>query len=77
MGELGERLWAVTSERGCEASSLNYMEAVEVMRRLAALKVSGLCIVTNEAATHFPPVTPLTAAGPVAGSQPAKPHGKA
>jgi hypothetical protein len=74
MGELGERRWALSSERGCEASSLAYMEAVEMMRRLSALKVSGLCIITNEAAKHLPPVnTPAPAKGP----QPAKPRGKA
>ncbi|HEX8140568.1 MAG TPA: hypothetical protein VF544_23580 [Pyrinomonadaceae bacterium] len=74
MGELGERRWAVTSERGCEASSLSYMEAVEMMRSLAALKVSGLCIITNEAAKHLPPVK---ADGPAQlGPQPAEPRGR-
>ena len=55
MGELDERLWAVISERGCEASGLKYTEAVELTRRLDAEKIHGLCIVTDEAARRASP----------------------
>ena len=55
MGELNDPLWAVISERGCEAASLSYDEAVALLRRLAGQKVHGTCIVTNEAARHLAP----------------------
>lgn len=48
-----ERRWAVISERGSEATDLTYDEAQELMRRLTAEGVHGLCVVTNEAARHF------------------------
>lgn len=54
MGELVERRWAVISEHGCEASGLGYAEAAELVRRLAAEKIHGLCVVTDEAARHLP-----------------------
>ena len=75
MGELGERLWAVISERGCEASSLNHIEAVEMMRSLSVRKVSGLCIVTKEAASHLPLAKAVGPATPP--PQPVKTHSKA
>lgn len=50
MGELNEQRWAVLSERGCEASGLTYRDAAELMRRLAREKVSGICVITNDAA---------------------------
>jgi hypothetical protein len=74
MGELGERRWAVISERGCESASLEYMEAVEMMRSLSGRKLSGLCIVTNEAAARLPRVK---AAAPDTPPQPVKTHSKA
>ena len=55
MGELGEPRWAVISERGCEASTLNYDEATRLLRRLDGEKVHGACIVTAEAARHLAP----------------------
>ena len=55
MGELGEQRWAVASERGCEATRLDYMGAVELVRRLREEKVSGLCVVTDEAASRLTP----------------------
>jgi hypothetical protein len=55
MGELDERRWAVVSERGREAVSLTYMEARELERSLAGEKIRGLCIVTDEAASHLHP----------------------
>lgn len=52
MSELNEKLWAVLSERGCEATSLTYMDAAEMMRRLAREKVSGLCVISMDAGTR-------------------------
>jgi hypothetical protein len=49
MSELNEKLWAVLSERGCEASGLTYMEAAAMMRRLAREKISGLCVISSDA----------------------------
>lgn len=50
MSELGERRWAVISERGCEASGLVYEDAAQLVQRLRGEKVSGLCVVTDGAA---------------------------
>ena len=55
MGELGEKIWAVMSERGCEATRLARADAVELVRRLRAERVSGLCVITGRAASHLPP----------------------
>ncbi|MDQ3686105.1 MAG: hypothetical protein M3430_10970 [Acidobacteriota bacterium] len=53
MSELGERRWAVMSERGIEASGVAYDEASQLVRRLEAEKVSSLCIISGEAAQRF------------------------
>ena len=53
MSELSERRWAVLSERGGEASGINYDEASQLVRRLKAEDVSGLCIISSEAADRF------------------------
>jgi hypothetical protein len=50
MGELAEKLWAVLSERGREASGLAYEEAAQLVGRLKGEKISGLCVVTAAAA---------------------------
>lgn len=50
MGELNEKRWGVLSERGCEATGLTYAEAAELMRRLSRQKISGISVITNEAA---------------------------
>ena len=50
MSELTEKLWAVLSERGCESLGLTYGQALEAMRALQREKVSGLSVVTDEAA---------------------------
>lgn len=55
MGELGEKRWAVMSERGCEATRVSRADAVELVRRLRAERVSGLCVITEQAASHLPP----------------------
>ena len=48
--ELGEPLWAVVSFDRCEARDLTYEAAQRKLAELEAAKVTGLCIVTNEAA---------------------------
>jgi hypothetical protein len=53
MGELDKPLWAVISERGCEAPALKYAEALELLRRRTEERVSGLAIVTSAAASRF------------------------
>ncbi|HEV2802480.1 MAG TPA: hypothetical protein VGW12_18560 [Pyrinomonadaceae bacterium] len=53
MSELREKRWSVVSERGCEVSSVDYAEAAELVRRLRADKVHGLCIVSDEAARRY------------------------
>lgn len=55
MGELGEKRWAVMSERGCEATRVSRAEAVELLRRLRGERVSGLCVITERAASRLPP----------------------
>ena len=50
MGELTEQRWGVLSERGCEAIGLEYSAALELVRKLAREKVSGLSIITSDAA---------------------------
>jgi hypothetical protein len=55
MSELTEELWAVLSERGTEATALTYAQATEVMRSLLGEKVSGLSIITNDAARRATP----------------------
>lgn len=53
--ELAEPLWSVVTFDECAASGLQYDEAVETLRRLEAEKVSGLCIVTDDAAARISP----------------------
>jgi hypothetical protein len=50
MSELTERRWAVLSERGCEATQLTYAQAAEMMRALQRERVSGLSVITDDAA---------------------------
>lgn len=49
MGELNEQLWAVLSERGCEAHGLTYNDARLMVRALKRERISGLCVITDEA----------------------------
>lgn len=53
MSELREQRWSVVSERGCEASGVNYAAAAELVRRLRSEKIHGLCIVSDEAARRY------------------------
>lgn len=55
MSELRERRWAVLSERGCEGAGLGYEEAAGLVARLRGGRMSGLCIVTDEAASRLSP----------------------
>ena len=50
MSELTEPRWAVLSERGCEATGLTYAQASEMMRALVREKVSGVSVITDDAA---------------------------
>lgn len=52
-GELNERKWSVVTFENCAAGNLTYEKAVEELKKLAAEKVAGLCIVTNEAAERI------------------------
>ncbi len=65
--ELNERRWAVLSERGCEESGLSYGEASGLVARLRGERLSGLCVVTDEAASHLSPPQ-KTAAKPSSGN---------
>ena len=53
MSELREQRWSVVSERGCEASGVNYDEASELVRRLRKDNIHGLCIISDEAARRY------------------------
>ena len=53
MSELREKRWSVVSERGCEASGVNYEEAAGLVNRLRADQVHGLCIISDEAARRY------------------------
>lgn len=48
--ELNEPRWSVVSFEKIEAKNLTYSEAAQKLKDLAAVNISGLCIVTNEAA---------------------------
>jgi hypothetical protein len=63
MSELKERRWAVLSERGREEAGLSYEEAAGLIARLRGERLSGLCVITDEAASHLPAAAKKTAAG--------------
>ena len=54
MSELNERRWAVLSERGSERAGLSYEEAAALIARLRGERVSGLCVITDDAASRLP-----------------------
>lgn len=65
MSELKEARWSVLSERGCEASRLDYGAAAQLVARLRSERIFGLCIITDEAAlrlNHKPAAPPEAAA---------------
>jgi hypothetical protein len=70
MSELNERRWAVLSERGREDAGLSYAEAAALIARLRGERVSGLCVVTNEAAARVPTATPAVKRSPAADDNP-------
>ena len=43
------------SERGCEATRVTRAEAVGMVRSLRAEHISGLCVITERAASHLSP----------------------
>jgi hypothetical protein len=51
--ELNEPRWAVITFETCAADNLTYSEAAAELRKLEAKKVSGLCIITDEAAKRM------------------------
>jgi hypothetical protein len=51
--ELRLNVWSVVSFEKCEAGGLTYAEAEQKLSSLKAQKVSGLCIVTDEAAARI------------------------
>lgn len=51
--ELNARRWSVVSFEKREASNLTYDEASKKLKKLAKGGVSGLCVVTDEAAERI------------------------
>lgn len=51
--ELNEPRWSVVSFEKPEAKNLTYNEAARKLKKLAARKISGLCIITDEAAARI------------------------
>ena len=51
--ELSEPRWSVITFESVVEKDLAYNEAATKMKKLAAKKVSGLCIVTNEVTENF------------------------
>lgn len=50
MSELDEKVWAVISERGVEASGLTYSAALNLRRSLESERIHGLSVVSDAAA---------------------------
>jgi hypothetical protein len=85
MSELREPRWSVVSERGCEASGVNYEEAAGLVGRLRAERVHGLCIISDEAARRYaannnhstpPAANPKPAAAPAKKRAPRRKNAK-
>lgn len=51
--ELNEPRWSVVSFDKLEAKNLTYDEAAQKLKEFAAAKISGLCIITDEAAARI------------------------
>lgn len=51
--ELSLQIWAVISFERCEGSEMTYPDASRLMNELDLRGVPGLCVVTNEAASHI------------------------
>jgi len=52
VSELDKPIWTVVSFERAEASGLTYAEAAKKLSELEQQKVSGLCIITDEAAAR-------------------------
>lgn len=50
--ELESPIWSVISFERCEAPQKTYAEAIGIIAELEAKGISGLCIVTDEAASR-------------------------
>jgi len=53
VSELDENRWSVVSFERLEASGLSYTDARRKIDELEAAKVSGLCIITDDAAARI------------------------
>lgn len=53
LSELAALSWSVVSFDRCVAKNLTYEQAEEKIRELTAQKISGLCIITDEAAERI------------------------
>lgn len=53
--ELDAPLWSVVTFEKVAAKGLTYLQAAEKMGKLKAEKVSGLCIITDEASARLKP----------------------
>lgn len=51
--ELNEPVWSVVSFEKSLKNNLTYDEALELMEKSKAKKISGLCIITDEAAQRL------------------------
>ena len=51
--ELGEPRWSVVTFEFCAAKNLTYNEAYKKMQELKEQNISGLCIITDEAAERI------------------------
>lgn len=51
--ELETPHWSIVTFEGIAVSNLKYEEAVEWVKKLDSQKISGLCIVTDEAAARM------------------------
>ena len=51
--ELDKSVWSVITFETCAASSLTYAKAAEKLEKLKAENISGLCIVTDDAAARI------------------------
>ncbi len=52
-GELAEPRWSVVSFEQREAGGLTYKQAADLLSELDANDISGLCIITDEAAARM------------------------
>lgn len=55
--ELAEPIWSVVTFETIAASGLTYEQAAEKLEKLKTEKVSGLCVITDEAAARMAKTT--------------------